>query len=79
MLRGSEYIFQILEIMPGIVKKDLSNNNITLNKLIKSSGKCNPKTKTNFSFGFHLMRKVILFTNIDTNTKYVCLQTSVNT
>ena len=34
--------------------KDLLNNKIILNKLIKSSGKCNPKTKTYFSFVFHL-------------------------
>ena len=34
--------------------KDLLNNIMILKKLIKSSGKCNPKSKTYFSFAFHL-------------------------
>ena len=35
-------------------EKDLLNNNIILTKLIRSSVKGNPKTKTYFSFIFHL-------------------------
>ena len=50
-------------------------------KLTKSSGKCNPKFKNNFSFAFHL-REVIPFTTMNTNTQYVCFirqkQASVN-
>ena len=46
----------------------LNNNNATLKKLIKSSFKCNPKSKTNFSFAFHLRSgkswKVIPFINM---------------
>ena len=29
-------------------------NNMILKKLIKLSGKCNPKSKTSFYFAFHL-------------------------
>ena len=54
----------------------LNNMLLLLNKLIKSSEKCNSKTKTYFSFAFHLRNskdgKEILFTNMNTKTKYVC-------
>ena len=33
--------------------KDLLNNNIILNKLIKSKDKCSPKSKTYFHCAFH--------------------------
>ena len=41
------------------------------NKLIKSRGQCNLKSKTYFSFAFHLKGKVIPYANMNTNTHYV--------
>ena len=47
-----------------------------LKKMIKSSGKCNPKCKTYFSFAFHLRNsksgKLIPFKNMNANTQCVC-------
>ena len=44
--------------------------------MIKSNNKYNPKSKTCFSFPFHLGNNIggkkILFTNMNTNIKCVC-------
>ena len=44
--------------------------------MIKLSGKCNPKSKTYFSFAFHLRNsksgKLIPFKNMNANTQCVC-------